>query len=118
MEPTAVVFCEIAELQLTGVCLFVFGKKLMAEERRAEQREKRAERAERIFLAEEDQEKKIVAAKEKAALLVSDGRLDGHDASGAFGHSAAHTHDFELLLGWITGRRTVRERGEGIRTSR
>lgn len=39
----------------------------MAEERAAERKEKRAERAEKIYLAEEEQEKKILQQKADAA---------------------------------------------------
>jgi len=46
-------------------------QKLLAREKEGERKEKRAERAERIFLAEEQQEKKILQQKSDAARTVS-----------------------------------------------
>jgi hypothetical protein len=52
------------------IILFV-SQKLLAQERELERKEKRAERSERIFMAEEEQQKKILAQKADAARAVS-----------------------------------------------
>ena len=43
----------------------------MKKEREVERKERKAERAERIYLAEEETEKKIMRKKEEAAIAVS-----------------------------------------------
>lgn len=48
-----------------------YSQKLLAKQREVERKERKAERAERIFLAEETQEKKILQQKLEAALAVS-----------------------------------------------